>query len=329
MQYPTIKTPAVWHGDELFDREDWCQNFSSEELSEIDCWLERDKSDRPHQIGKSINLRMQTIRQNLEEGCGAVILKGFSVVDYSVEQLNEIFLALASRVGTPLSQSATGQKIFSVRNEGYAENDPRARGPNTRKKLSFHTDRCDAIGFLCIQQAKSGGENQLVSSPALYNEVRKRRPDLLKYLMRPYFYQRHNIDTANDLPYTQQPVFSFFQGKFAANFLRVLIERAHSNSELPDMSTEQIEALDFLEELAADPKMHVTFRQEPGDIVFMNNWITLHRRNEFEDFDELDLRRHILRVWLSMPNSRAVDPMFAGNYGSTEAGAIRGGIRAK
>ena len=34
------------------------------------------------------------------------------------------------------------------------------------------------------------------------------------------------------------------------------------------------------------------------------------------------------RVWLSMPNSRPIDPMFAGNYGATEAGAIRGGMQA-
>ena len=29
-------------------------------------------------------------------------------------------------------------------------------GPNTRKRLSFHTDRCDVIGFLCLRQARSG-----------------------------------------------------------------------------------------------------------------------------------------------------------------------------
>ena len=74
--------------------------------------------------------------------------------------------------------------------------------------------------------------------------------------------------------------------------------------------------------------MHHTFRQQPGDILFLNNWVTMHRRTAFEDHESEALRRHILRVWLSMPNSRPIDPMFAGNYGATAAGAIRGGIRA-
>ena len=328
MKFPRVNSPAVWIGNEIFERDDWHQELLSEELSEIDSWLNREPSDRSTVIGKAINLRMQTTRRDLEDGCGATRIRGFDSSKYSNEQLSDFFLAMSRMVGTPLSQSAEGEKVFSVRNAGYSDDDPRARGPNTKKTLSFHTDRCDVIGFLCVRQAKSGGENQLVSSPAVYNAILDRRPELLRTLTQPYFYQRHTIDTANELPYTQQPIFSFFKGEFAANFLRVLIERAHSNPALPDMTHEQSDALDFLEEVAADPEMHVTFRQEPGDIVFMNNWITLHRRSEFEDYPEPDRRRHILRVWLSMPNSRAVDPMFAGNYGSTEAGAIRGGIKS-
>jgi hypothetical protein len=93
------------------------------------------------------------------------------------------------------------------------------------------------------------------------------------------------------------------------------------------MSPTQQEALDFLEQIAAEPTMHITFRQEPGDILLVNNWVLLHRRNEFEDFDDLAERRHLLRIWLSMPNSRPLHPDFAGNYGATEAGAIRGGMK--
>ena len=74
-----------------------------------------------------------------------------------------------------------------MRDEGFRLDDPRARGPNTRKRLTFHTDRCDVIAFMCLQQAMSGGENDILSSAALYNEVRRRRPDLLAELMPPYY----------------------------------------------------------------------------------------------------------------------------------------------
>ena len=84
-----------------------------------------------------------------------------------------------------------------------------------------------------------------------------------------------------------------------------------------------------METLAGDSEMHATFRQEPGDMVFMNNWVTLHKRSAFEDWPELDRRRHILRIWLSMPNSRPLDPMYVDNYGTVAAGALRGGMKQK
>ena len=95
------------------------------------------------------------------------------------------------------------------------------------------------------------------------------------------------------------------------------------------MTPQQKEALDFLEEVAAEPRLQHRFTQQPGDILLLNNWITLHRRTAFEDWPQPEQSRHILRVWLSVPNSRPLDPMFKANYGAVEAGAIRGGMRAE
>lgn len=210
---------------------------------------------------------------------------------------------------------------------GFPSSDSRARGPNTRKKLSFHTDRCDVIGFLCFRQAKSGGENLIVSSVAIYNVMLSECPDLLETLMQPFLYQRHNVDVGNAKPYTEQPVFSFFEGHFAANLLRVLIDRAYAMPSTPAMTEQQRLALDKVEEIARRESMHFRFRQSDGDILFLNNFVTLHCRTQFEDYEELDRKRNLFRIWLSVPNSRPLDPRFAGNYGETAAGAIRGGMR--
>ena len=171
-----------------------------------------------------------------------------------------------------------------------------------------------------------GGENELVSSPALYEVIGKERPDLLKILMQPFPYKRHLVDTGNALPYCEQPIFSFCDGHFAGSFLRVLIDRADADPDCPSLTDEQREALDFLEETAEREDLRVRFRQEPGDILFLNNWVTFHRRTAFEDWPESERRRHLLRVWLSVPNSRPLDEAFKTNYGSVEAGSIRGGM---
>ena len=79
--------------------------------------------------------------------------------------------------------------------------------------------------------------------------------------------------------------------------------------------------------LAEDDALHVRFRQQPGDIVLMNNLVLLHRRSEFKDFDDPARKRHLLRIWLATPISRPLDPRFAASYGETAAGAVRGGMR--
>ena len=333
MDFPAIETPAVWQGVELFSRPDWLWTLSGSDVAELAqadqqvAQLGLDQSTAESFRLPTLGPRLLSLQDTLENGSGAAMFRGFPVKDFSEEQVSRIFFGLSTHLGTPVSQSATGERLFHVRDEGFGLNDPRARGPNTSKRLSFHTDRCDVIGFMCLNQAKSGGENDVVSSAALYNEIQQRRPDLLAELMKPYYYQRHNVDLGNASPYCQQPVFSFRDGHFAGCFLRVLIERAYSAGDVAPMSEVQREALDFLEQVAEEPELHVRFRQQPGDMLFLNNWVTFHRRTAFEDWPERERRRHVLRVWLSVPNSRPLDPLFRDNYGATEAGRIRGGMR--
>jgi alpha-ketoglutarate-dependent taurine dioxygenase len=304
-----FESPANWTGEEIAGRADWLHEVASPALVDHLPLLKH-------------------IQDALENGPGVALIRGFHALAADEERAREFFLSMAREVGTPVSQSASGELVFSVRDAGFARDDPRARGPNTRRGLSFHTDRCDVIGFMCLNQARTGGENEIVSSVALYHEILKRRPDLLDALLEPYWYQRHNVDLGNSSPYCRQPVFSFQGGHFAASFLRVLIERAYQSPEIGPMPDRQREALDFLETVAGETRMHHRFVQRPGDVLFLNNWVTLHRRTEFEDHPEAERRRHILRVWLSMPNSRPLHPLFRDNYGATEAGALRGGMRA-
>jgi len=327
--------PSLWRGQDLCARTDWEINFTEPEIEEL--FLASDScADRPAEEIELTDIelpqlasRLARVQHDLEHGSGAVFMRGLPAGDLDQAVLARVFWIIAAHLGSPLSQSAEGELIFSVADAGYAPDDPRTRGPNTRRKLSYHTDRCDVIGFCCHRQAKSGGENRIVSSMALYNEILKQRPDLLTVLCEPFYYLRHTVDGGNEKPWCRQPVFSFCEGHFAANLLRVLINRAHAHPDLPDLTDEQVEALDLVETLADEPHLHCSFRLEPGDLFFVNNWVNLHRRTEFEDWPEPDRRRHILRIWLSMPNSRPLDPLFADNYGSVEAGAPRGGMKAK
>ena len=62
---------------------------------------------------------------------------------------------------------------------------------------------------------------------------------------------------------------------------------------------------------------------EPGDIQLINNHVIYHARTAYEDAPEG--ARCLKRIWLSMPNSRAL-PRTSRFSGAISMRALRGGI---
>ena len=115
-------------------------------------------------------------------------------------------------------------------------------------------------------------------------------------------------------------------GHFTCHYSRTFIEAAQMNEAVPKMRPEQWQAIELMAEI--DEAAAFVTHQQPGEIQLLNNHVIFHARTAYEDHPEPECKRHILRVWLSMPNSRPIDPLFKANCGPTAAGAIRGGMRA-
>ena len=323
---------ATWRGSELFASKEWNVRLQTAELTELK--FVADSIGAELQDTQRADVRLSALKQRLcawqmalEDGSGVVLAKGLPVKEWGEQRSTSAFWAIALELGVPLCQSADGERLFHVRDRGYTPYDPRFRGPASRERLSFHTDRCDVIAFACLHQANQGGNTYIVSSVSLYEHLRKNQPDLLTILCEPFPYLRHTVDTGNPLSFCRLPIFSEHNGHFAAHFLRVLIDRADRSPNAPSLSPTQREALDALESLAEDPSFHVQLHLQPGDILLLNNWTTLHRRSAFTDVPGSKTQRHLLRIWLSMPNSRPIAPCFQAHFGNTAPGAIRGGFR--
>lgn len=327
-----------WRGTELFGRPEWELVLSPEDNAELAQAIDRSRDLTPEALtAQTFHLpvlgdRLRKMGARLETGPGATLLRGLDLGELSKLDLEDgvqrAFTGLAHYVGTPVSQSATGERLLSVRDAAHTSGDKRVRGPNTNRRLSFHTDRCDVIAFLCVRPARSGGETHILSSVALAARLAKDHPGEFETLKQPFPYLRHTIDTGNARNFVELPVFSEHEGFFAASLLRVLIDRAHADPNAPSLTKAQIRALDCLESVAEDTDLFAKLTLGPGDMLFLNNWTTFHRRTAFEDDDE-GPGRLLWRLWLSVPGSRPLAPCFADHFGSTAPGAIRGGIHPK
>ena len=269
--------------------------------------------------------RLVALRKELVEGRGFALLRGLPVAKYSEREAGTIFYGLGCHLGTPRSQNAKGHMLGHVRDLGLSSNDPNVRIYQTNERQTFHTDSTDVVGLLCINKAKTGGASLLVSASTIFNEMRKARPDLLQLLLQPIATDRRGEVPEGMLPYLLIPVFSFEGGLLTIFYQRQYIDSAQRFEDAPRLTPAHVEALDLFDRLANDPQLNLSMELEPGDMQFVYNHGLLHDRTGFEDWEDAAQKRHLLRLWLSVPGDRALPEVFASRFGSVEVGN-RGGI---
>ncbi|HEV8189145.1 MAG TPA: TauD/TfdA family dioxygenase, partial [Pyrinomonadaceae bacterium] len=208
---------------------------------------------------------------------------------------------------------------------GRSSDDPNTRIYQTRERQTFHTDSCDVVGLLCLQTAKSGGLSSLVSSTTIFNEMRRRRPDLLRVLMEPIETDRRGEVPEGGKPYFNIPVFNYHDGLISSLYQRQYIESARRFPGVAPLTPIQIEALNLFDELANDPKLNLMMELQPGDIQLVHNHTILHDRTAFEDYADSERKRHLLRLWLAPPSARPLAEVYAERFGSITPGD-RGGV---
>lgn len=196
----------------------------------------------------------------------------------------------------------------------------RSSGP-----LRFHSDRADVIALMCVRPAKAGGVSKLASSVAVHNAMLARRPELCALLYGDYYRSRLGEELGGENAYYALPVWGLRDGRFTSHYSRTFVEAAQNLPGVPKMTADQDEALDLHAAIAEELCHHVAL--EAGDINFINNHVVYHARTAYEDDDAANSDRLLMRLWLSMPNSRALPEGHEVLWGNIEAGAPRGGVR--
>jgi hypothetical protein len=272
------------------------------------------------------NLRAR-VRDEVLNGRGFLLMRGLPVERWSLREVATAFFGLGAHLGSARSQNAKGHVLGHVRDLGLDAEDPNVRIYQTSARQTFHTDSCDIVALLCLKTARSGGLSALVSSTTIFNEMRRRRPDLLALLLEPIATDRRGEVAAGQKPYFEIPVFNWHEGYLTAIYQRQYIESAQRFADGPRLSAAHREALDLFDRLADDPVLNMTMEFKPGDVQFVHNHTILHDRTAFVDWPEPEHRRHLLRLWLAASDARPLPPVFAQRYGSVTIGD-RGGVAA-
>ena len=337
MTRTAIRSPAEWKSAELGRRDDWLYRLDAADIAEIDDAYRRfeaarvplEKVTREDFPAPRFARIAERALAALEEGPGMFMIRGFPLDRFRLEDARRIYWCLGKYLGTAASQSDEGDVIGDVRDLRLPPDSPRFRAYKTSGAAAFHTDSCDVAGLFVVRAAKSGGRSLVASSVAIHNELLRAKPDLLEVLYRPFYWSMQGQERTGEAPYYPQPIFTVHEGNFSCRYIRGQIKNGQRFPDVPRFAPEQVAALDALDAAAADPEFHFLTDFQPGDLQLCNNHVVMHARTGFEDHPEPERRRHLLRMWLSVPNSRALSPLLARIYKDRAPGAVRGGFPPK
>lgn len=336
---PPIEGPSAWLGADMRGREtEWTYRLSRSEIAEIEIAVKAVQASGLDiaDIGRedfplpTVGPVLDRLRAEVLDGRGFVLLRGLPVEDRPIAASATAFWGIGTYFGSARSQNAQGHLLGHVYDlgKGLSATNPNLRSYATAERQNFHIDRCDVVALLCLKRAKSGGLSSIVSSMAVHNVMAARRPDLLDRLYRPFPVDRRGEVPEGKARFYEAPVFNKHEGYVSVLYSRLHIASSQRFPEARRLTAEDIEALDMLAELAADPELRLDMNFMPGDIQFLHNHTILHARSAYEDWPEIEHKRHLLRLWLSPPGARPLPPGFAECYGGVTIGD-RGGIICK
>jgi hypothetical protein len=304
--------PAGWTADNLSRIEDFSYGLTDRDAAELEAGVKAFRSrgfpiediSRDNFPLADFGEVLADVRRELIDGRGLILLRNFPVVRFDREGCAIAYLGLGAYLGKAMSQNKHGHILGHVKDLGGDYADANTRGYMTRAEMRFHSDACDYVGLLCLNAAKSGGASRVASSVTVYNEMLKARPDLAAELCGDLYRSRSGETNPGEAPWIKHPIFCFTEGYFSGVGLGAVIDKAQTLAGVPKLTAAQKEAIalyrDTVDACAAD----MDFR--PGDIQFLNNFVTLHTRREYQDWPEPERKRHLLRLWLSDPVSRPV-----------------------
>ena len=326
-----VPFPRAWRSADLAaGAEDFVTAFSVAELAAMEEALEvakgkgltLDDLERGDFEQEPISQLMTRVAAELRDGKGIVLLRGFPLERYSIDEIGMIYWGLGCHLGIGVSQSVMGDRLGHVID--VSGKDPNQRAYRNSLELTLHTDTSDIISLLSLKKSARGGESLFASALAVHNEMLEKHPDLLAVLYEGFHYHRFGEEGPGQEPITpyRVPHFSCVEGAVSLRYVREYLELAADESGKP-LNKQELAALDTFDAIARREDIKVEFTLQPGEAIFVNNLTVMHARRAFWDGEDPEQKRHLLRLWLNDPAAQPKVPEIDLHLGT------RGGIAKK
>ena len=241
-------------------------------------------------------------KKKILDGFGLFIINGACLKDFSLKEKISIYTLIAEILGELIIQNIKQEKIVEIKDVGKSMQ-AGGRYHETKEGGSHHTDSPqwedvpDYLGLFCVHNAKKGGTNLFLSAYTIHNRILKGRKDLLNILYEKFHFDKRGEFKEGESSTVFEPIFKFKDGKLYFRYLRNYIDAGHDIQNQP-LSESQKEALTYLDNSMLEEDMIMSYDLKPDDMVFSDNHWIVHGRTAFEDSDDPNLKRLMLRTWI-------------------------------
>ena len=283
-------------------REQFVVHLDSEIIQEL---IERrneldsiNKNDLPLFKKKILNFR----NERLLDGVGLFVIDGICMESFSVKEKTSIYTLASKILGELIIQNIKQEKIVEIKDIGKSMKTG-GRYHETKEGGSHHTDSPqwknvpDYLGLFCVHNAKKGGTNLFLSAYTIHNRILQERKDLLDIFYEKFYFDKRGEFKDGESPTVFQPIFELKNKKLFFRYLRNYIDAGHDIQNQP-LSQPQKDALTYLDNLMRMEDIALKYDLKPGDMVFSDNHWVVHGRTSFEDYDDENLKRFMLRTWI-------------------------------
>ncbi len=297
---------AAWRGTEMGARRDWIVELDAAAVGEIGAAV-ADVRRRGQSMGelRREDFRLPTLApriagwvDELRDGRGFVLVRGLPVAAWGDDDSALAYWGLGQHLGRPGAQNPAGELLGHVVDTGEDAANPFVRRYRTAADIAYHCDLADVVGLLCLRQARSGGASRIVSSVAVYDELLRRRPDLVDRLYEPFLLDTRDESADGRLPWIPVPPCRYAAGRLRTFYHSDYFRSVQRHAAAPRLSAAEGELLDLYETIANEPDLSLDMDLVPGDVQLLSNHTILHARTAY--VDEPGNRRHLLRLWLSL-----------------------------